>query len=97
MAQLNKTAEIMYYKMYQTTANSVAKTSLSIMDRIQGEDVSNQVLGLAATLICMLHQYDLNHVDVLGIADNMVYSGSNSNMIPDFKAITRFMKNEWEI
>ena len=55
------------------------------------------MLGLAAALICMLHQYGLNHIDVLGIADNMVYSGENNNMKPDFKAIQSFMKNEWEI
>ena len=45
----------------------------------------------------MLDQYGLNHVDVLGIAHNMVYSGDNGNMKPDFKAIKNYMKEEWEI
>lgn len=93
----NKTAGIIYNQMLQTTSQQVSRTALSIMDAIQGEKVCNQMLGLAATLICMLHQYGLNHVDVLGIADNMVYSGMNNNMKPDFKVITNYMKNEWEI
>lgn len=93
----NRTADILYGQMLQTTPKQVSLAALNIMDRIQGDDVSNQILGLAATLICMLHQYDLNHVDVLGIADNMVYSGLNNNMRPEFKAIKHYMKNEWEI
>lgn len=93
----NKTVDIIYNHMLQTTSQQVSRTALSIMDAIQGEKVCNQMLGLAATLICMLHQYGLNHVDVLGIADNMVYSGINNNMKPDFKVITNYMKNEWEI
>lgn len=83
--------------MLQTTAKSVANTALLIMDAIQGEKVCNQMLGLAAALICMLHQYGLSHVDVLGIADNMVYSGFNNNILPEFKVIKTFMKKEWEI
>ena len=35
--------------------------------------------------------------NVLGIADNMVYSGENNNILPDFKVIRTFMKNEWEV
>lgn len=93
----NKTADILYYQMLQTTAKEVSKTAIRIMDAIQGEKVCNQMLGLAAALICMLHQYDLSHVDVLGIADNMVYSGENNNILPDFKVIRTFMKNEWEV
>jgi hypothetical protein len=67
------------------------------MDALQSDKVCNQALGLAAALICMLDQYELSHVDVLGIAHNMVYSGDNGNMKPDFKAIKNYMKNEWEI
>lgn len=93
----NKTADIIYNQMQQTTAKSVAKTTLMVMDAIQGEKVCNQALGIGAALICMLHQYGLNHVDVLGIADNMVYSDINNNILPDFKVIKTFMKNEWEI
>lgn len=93
----NKTADILYYQMLKTTVNDVARTAIRIMDAIQGEKVCNQILGLAAAFICMLHQYDLSHVDAMGIADNMVYSGDNNNMIPEFKVIRTFMKNEWEI
>lgn len=97
MSFRNRTADIIYNQMLQTTAKNVSNAALAIMDSVQSDKVCNQALGLAAALICMLDQYELNHVDVLGIAHNMVYSGDNGNMEPDFKAITRFMKNEWEI
>lgn len=93
----NKTADIIYSQMLQTTPKQVSQAALRIMDAIQGDKVCNQMLGLGAALICMLHQYGLSHIDVLGIADNMVYSGENNNMKPDFKAIQNFMKQEWEI
>lgn len=93
----NKTADVIYSQMLQTTPYQVAQAALHIMDSIQGDKVCNQMLGLGAALICMLNQYELNHVDVLGIADNMVYSGDNNNMRPDFKAIQSYMKNEWEL
>lgn len=97
MQEKNRTADILYSQMCQTTAKSVSKTALKIMNAIQSETTSNQMLGLGAALICMLHQYDMRHTDVLGIADNMVYSGIEKNILPDFKAIKVFMKNEWEI
>ena len=75
----------------------MAYAALRVMDALQSDKVCNQALGLAAALICMLDQYELSHVDVLGIAHNMVYSGDNGNMKPDFKAIKNYMKNEWEI
>ena len=93
----NKTADIIYNQMLQTTAKQVSNAALRVMDALQTDKVCNQVLGLAASLIVMLDQYGLNHVDVLGIAHNMVYSGDNGNMKPDFKAIKSYMKNEWEI
>lgn len=93
----NKTADLLYNQMLTTSAEEVSQSALRIMDAVQQDKTCNQILGLAASLICMLHQYDLNHVDALGIADNMVYSGDNNNMKPEFKAIKNFMKNEWEI
>lgn len=93
----NKTADLIYGQMLQTTPQQVSQAALMIMNSIQSDKVCNQMLGLAAALICMLHQYGLTHTDVLGIADNMVYSGQNNNMKPEFKAIQTFMKNEWEI
>lgn len=97
MAVKNRTADILYQQMLRTTTKDVSRTSLEVMDAIQGEKVCDQILGLAAAFICMLHQYDLSHIDAMGIADNMVYSGDNNNMLPDFKVIKTFMKNEWEI
>ncbi len=93
----NRTADIIYNQMLLTGSKQVSKTALTIMDSIQNNKVCNQILGLASVLITMLDQYDLDHVDVLGIAHNMVYSGDNNNMLPDFKAIKRFMKDEWHI
>lgn len=97
MSIKNRTSDLIYNQMLETTPKAVSLTSLAIMNAIQDKEVCNQILGLSAALICMLHQYDLNHVDALGIADNMVYSGDNNNMLPDFRAIQDFMKNEWEI
>lgn len=93
----NRTADIIYDQMLLTTPKKVALSSLKIADAIQDDEVCNQMLGLAAILICMLHKYKLNHVDVLGIADNMVYSGENNNMKPEFKVITKYMKDEWKL
>lgn len=97
MSVKNKTASLLYDLMLRTSYKNVALSALKAMDAIQGDRTENQLLGIAALLICLLNQYDLSHVDVLGIADNMVFSGDNSNMKPDFKVITNFMKNEWEI
>ena len=97
MQCLNKTADILYRQMILTTPKRVAQSALRAIDAIQTDKTCNQVLGLAAALICMLHQYDLTHTDVLGIADNMVYSGFNNNMLPEFKAIQNFMKQDWQI
>lgn len=91
----NRTSELIYNQMLMTTPKDVSRASLAIMDSIQSDKVCNQILGLGAALICMLHRYNLSHVDVLGIADNMVYSGENNNMRPDFKAITNYMKDNW--
>lgn len=91
----NRTSELIYNQMLMTTPKNVSRASLAIMDSIQSDKVCNQILGLAAALICMLHRYNLSHVDVLGIADNMIYSGENNNMRPDFKAITNYMKDNW--
>lgn len=93
----NKTADLIYSLMIKTSSRDVSQSALRIMDAIQDCKVENQVLGLAACLIVMLHQYDLSHTDALGIADNIVYSGANNNMLPEFKAIKSFMKEEWQI
>ena len=98
MAQArNKTADLIYSLMVKTNSKDVCQAALKIMDAIQNDKVQNQVLGLAACLIIMLHHYNLSHIDALGIADNIVYSGFNNNMLPDFKAIKRYMKEEWQI
>lgn len=93
----NKTADLIYSLMINTASKKVSQSAIRVMDAIQDLKVENQVLGLAACLIIMLHQYDLNYTEVLGIADNIVYSGANNNMLPDFKAIKSFMKDEWQI
>ena len=93
----NRTASVSHDLMLKTTTKKVANTALTVMDSIQAERVENQILGIAAILICLLDQYGLSHVDVLGIADNMVFSGSNNNMLPEFKVIRNYMKSEWEI
>jgi hypothetical protein len=93
----NKTADIIYDQMLRTTANEVSLAAIRVMDALQGDKVSNQMLGLAAAFIVMLHHYQISHVDALGIADNIVYSGADNNMKPEFKAIKNYLKDEWEI
>ena len=93
----NKTADIIYAQMLRTTKKNVATSAYKAIDSIQGMSTADQLLGIAATLIVLLHQYGLSHVDVLGIADNMVYSGENNNICPEFKVIKNYMKQEWEI
>ena len=67
------------------------------MDAIQSDNTEDQLLAIGAVLVCLLNHYELDHVDVLGIAHNMVFAGENNNMVPEFKVITNFMKSEWEI
>lgn len=93
----NRTSDLIYNLMVTTTSKQVSQTALKCMDAIQDDKIENQFLGLAACLIIMLHHYDLTSTDTLGIADNIVYSGNNNNMLPDFKAIKRYMKDEWQI
>ncbi len=91
----SETAQLLYDLMLRTTPKKVANAALGAIDGVQANRVEEQLLGLAAVLICMLHHYNLSHIDVLGIADNMVYSGDNNNMKPEFKVITKYMKDEW--
>lgn len=94
---INRTTEIIYQQMKQTTSFQTASAAKKILNSIQSCEVSNQVLGLAAVLICMMHQYNLDHSEVMQIADNIVYSGNDSNMLPDFKVLQKYMKDEWRI
>jgi len=93
----NKTADLIYSLMVRTSAKDVSQAAIKVMDALQDDKVQNQVLGLAACLVVMLNHYDLSHTDALGIADTIVYSGTHNNMLPDFKAIKNFMKEEWQI
>ena len=97
MGVRSRTSDVIYSQMLLTTAKSVAISALKIADSIQSDKVANQVLAMAAILVCMMHHYNLDYTDVLGIADNMVYSGENNNMKPEFKAITNYMKDDWEL
>ena len=59
-----KPADILFQQMLMNDTASVAPLSYGMalwMNRAT-EDVSKQILGLAATLICMLQKYDLNHI-----------------------------------
>lgn len=93
----SRTAEIIRDKMIMTTPNAVSNVALSIMDRIQGEKVHNQMLGMAAAFICMLELYELEHSEVLNQAHNYVYSGEFGNMTTDLKVIKNYMQQEWNL
>lgn len=90
-----RTADILHEKMVKTTPVNVATAALKAVNVIQTDSTENQLLGLAAVMIVMLKQYDLSATEVLGIADNYVYSGSQ--MKPQFKALKQFMRDEWQI
>lgn len=94
-----KPADILFQQMLMNDTASVAPLSYGMalwMNRAT-EDVSKQILGLAATLICMLQKYDLNHIDVLSTAENIVFSDSYNNMQPAFQQIMDKFKNKEEI
>ena len=95
----NKPADIIYPQMLLKTTETVAPLSYGIAHLITKveEDVSKQILSLAATLICMLQKYDLNHIDVLSIAENIVHSDDYNNMQPAFKTIMNTFKDKEEI
>lgn len=95
--QENKLAELVHRRLITATGTGASVAALKIMDAIQTERLENQLLGIAAVFICMLDRYELDHVDPLNIAYNMVYSGGAGNMAKNFKAIKNFMKKEWEI
>lgn len=92
-----RTTDILYENMLRTTPVNVATTALKAVNAIQTDKTENQLLGLAAVLVVMLKQYDLTATEVLGIADNYVYSGYNNNPKPEFKALKQFMRDEWAI
>ena len=94
-----KPADILFQQMLMNDTASVAPLSYGMalwMNRAT-EDVSKQILGLAATLICMLQKYDLNHIDVLSTAENIVFSDSYNNMQPVFKTIMNTFKDIKEV
>ena len=94
-----KPADILFQQMLMNDTASVAPLSDGMawwMNRAT-EDVSKQLLGLAATLICMLQKYDMNHIDVLSTAENIVFSDSYNNMQPAFQQIMNKFKNKEEI
>lgn len=94
-----KPADILFQQMLMNDTASVAPLSYGMalwMNRAT-EDVPKQILGLAATLICMLQKYDMNYIDVLSIAENIVFSDSYNNMQPVFQKIMNTFKSKEEI
>lgn len=94
-----KIADAIYSQMLLKNPASIAPLAYGMslwMNRAE-EDVSNQILGLAATLICMLQKYDLNLTDVLGTAESIVFSDKYNNMQPVFKTIMESLKSKEEI
>jgi len=89
-----KTSDLIYNQMVMTTPQRVAHTAVRVVDAVQGQNVPDQLLGMAAAFICMLDQYGLESGEVLGQAHNYVYDG---NIRPEFKAIKNYMQSEWNI
>lgn len=91
--------DVIYSEMLDHSTASIAPLSYGMALWMQrtGAEVSNQILGLAATLICMLQKYDLNHIDVLSTAENIVFSDKNNNMQPAFKTVMNTFTDKEEI
>lgn len=95
----SKPADIIYSEMLRHTPATIAPLSYGTtlwLNRAT-DSVSTQILSLAATLICMLQKYDLNHIDVLSTAENIVHSDRYNNIQPAFKTIMDTFKNEEEM
>lgn len=97
MSKQNNSADLIHSLMINSDSKAVSQTSLKVMKAIQNESVENQILGLSSLFLTFIDRYGLNYIDVLGTADAIVFSGENNNMIPDFKNITKLMKNKKEI
>lgn len=96
--QKSNTADLIHSLMFQSTdSKPVSQTSLKVMKAIQNDSIENQILGVASLLLVFLDRYGLSHIDVLGMADAVVHSGDNNNMLPEFKNCYLFMKNKKEI
>lgn len=84
-----KQADILFSQLLLEKRDTVVKATNQIVEALKGKTPSTQLLGLAATLICMLQKYELDHIDVLGLADSMVFGGMFNNMHPEFKSISK--------
>ena len=96
MSKQNKTADLIHSLMMNSDSKAISQTSLKVMKALQNESVENQILGLSSLFLTFLDRYGLNHIDVLGMADSIVFSGENNNMLPEFKTMARLMKNKKE-
>ena len=61
----NQTASKLYDLMLRTNGKRVANSAMKAMDAIQSDSTEDQLLAVGALLVCLLNQYELNHVDVL--------------------------------
>ena len=83
-------SETLYYQMLSAHSDNVWYVAAGLAASLKTLSVKHQVLGIAALLLCMLHKYGLEHTEVLGIADGMVFSGENNNIHPHFQQIVDF-------
>lgn len=92
-------ADILYYQMCCKDIREVAPLSygLALWLKETDRDVATQVLGLAATLICMLQKYGVSYIDVLSAAENIIFSDENNNMNRLFKTVMDTFKAEGDL
>lgn len=48
---------------------------------------ATKILTLASILVCWMQRYNLNHVNVLGLADCLVHNGDFNNISKEFNDI----------
>lgn len=97
MVKQSSTADLIHSLMLTTDSKAVSQASLKVMKVLINDGVELQILGIAAALLTILDRYGLNYIDVLGMADSIVFSGENNNMLPAFKEIMALMKPKKEI
>ena len=97
MKQKNNLADTIYSLMLMADAEAVSQTSLKVMNVLENSGVQLQILGIATALLTILDRYGLNYTDVLGMAECIVFSGRNNNMLQGFKELQLLMQAKKEI
>lgn len=79
--------DIIFEEMLNSTAPEIAPIVYKACKAVKGDIESQKLIALAAALICLLQKHNINCIDVLNNAENIVFSGKNNNVNGLFKEI----------